>query len=94
MAQSTLGQLLSEWDPPAKEEVFFKNLICILDDVYPENWRDWVVNTPTYTDLFGEAISSDLECRLRFAVLTVILAKAHSQETTLCERRYRKLKRT
>lgn len=87
-----MGQL-SEWAPPAEEEVFFKNLIRILDEVYPDNWRDWVVNTPTYTDLFGEAISSDLECRLRFAVPTVRLARAHSQENSLSERRYRKIKR-
>lgn len=88
-----MGQV-SEWEPPAEEETFYKNLLRILDEVYPGNWREWVVNTPTYTDLFGDAISSDLECRLRFAVPTIRLAQAHSQtEATLSERRYRKIKR-
>ncbi|KAJ8710599.1 hypothetical protein PYW08_009114 [Mythimna loreyi] len=92
MEQTTLGTL-TEWTTPAKEEKFFKNIINLLDEVYPENWRDWVINITTYKDLFGESISSDTECRLRFAIPTVKLAKAYSPEHTLSERRYKKIKR-
>jgi hypothetical protein len=92
MAQSTMGAL-AEWSPPAEEETFYKNIIRILDELYPEDWREWVVNTPTYKDLFGERISSDSECRLRFAVPTELLAKAHSDESSLSERRYKRIKR-
>lgn len=92
MEQTTLG-MLTEWRPPAKEERFFNNIVNLLDEVYPDQWRAWVVNTTTYKDLFGETISSDTECRLRFAIPTVRLAKAHSPENTLSERRYKKIKR-
>ncbi|KAJ8704219.1 hypothetical protein PYW08_012943 [Mythimna loreyi] len=92
MEQTTLGTL-TEWTTPAKEEKFFKNIINLLDEVYRDNWRDWVINITTYKDLFGESISSDTECRLRFAIPTVKLAKAYSPEHTLSERRYKKIKR-
>uniref|UniRef100_A0A2A4K8D1 Uncharacterized protein n=1 Tax=Heliothis virescens TaxID=7102 RepID=A0A2A4K8D1_HELVI len=61
MEQITLGTL-TEWRPPAKEEAFFNNVVQILDEVFPDNWRAWIINTLTYNDLFGEQISSDLEC--------------------------------
>ncbi|PZC71549.1 hypothetical protein B5X24_HaOG213163 [Helicoverpa armigera] len=92
MEQVTLGSL-TEWRPPTKEEAFFNNVVQILDEVFPDNWRAWVINIPSYNELFREHISSDLECRLRFAIPTIRLAKAYSTETTLSERRYKKIKR-
>lgn len=84
---------LAEWSPPPDEELFFRNVIRVLDELYPQNWRDWVVNTPSHEDLFGEKINSDLECRLRFAVPTALLAKAHHNGSSLSERRYKRIKR-
>ncbi|KOB66691.1 Uncharacterized protein OBRU01_15725 [Operophtera brumata] len=92
MVRSTMGAL-TEMKPPDEEEMFFKNVISTLDEVYPNSWRAWVINSPAYEDLFGESITSDLECRLRFAIPTVKLAKAYSSETSLSERRYRKIKK-
>lgn len=84
---------LADWQPPDKEAVFFGNIIRIMDEYYPSDWRNWIVNVTTYEDLFGEKISSDLECRLRFAIPTVALALAYSTNPTLSERRYRSIKR-
>lgn len=93
MAQSTMGAL-ANWRPPAEDEIFFKNIVMVLEEVYPHEWKEWVVNTPTYEDLFGAKITSELECRLRFAIPTVKLAKAHSEAYSLSERRYKQIKRT
>lgn len=92
MARTTMGAL-TEMQPPDKEKLFFNNVITTLDEVYPNSWRAWVINSPTYEDLFGESITSDLECRLRFAIPKVKLAKAYSSETTPSERRYRRIKK-
>lgn len=85
---------LTEWGPPAEDENFYNNIVRTLDELYPDDWRQWVINTPTYEDLFGEKISSDQECRLRFAIPTVKLAKAYcGADSSLSERRYKRIKR-
>lgn len=86
---------LAEWEPPPDEALSYARLIDILDDTYPNTWRSWEVNSVEYHDLFGDKISADEECRLRFCVPTTELACAFSQETpsSLSERKYKAIKR-
>lgn len=93
MAPCTMGDL-ADWVPSDKEEKFFHNIVAVLDELYPSDWRGWVVERLEYKDLFGETISPDLECRLRFAIPTTRLAKAYSSDLNLSERRYKHIKRT
>lgn len=92
MNQTTMGTLAT-WEPPPDEAEFFRKIIEILDEVYPENWRAWEVNDVSFEDLFGKSISSDDENRLRFAIPTVDLALAYGC-SSLSERKYKQIKRT
>lgn len=91
--ERTTLRALASWDPPPDEVEFFKKIIEILDDVYPEGWRSWEVNDVSFEDLFGKNISADDENRLRYAIPTVRLAEAFGC-STLSERKYRHIKRT
>ncbi|KAJ2937122.1 hypothetical protein O0L34_g19446 [Tuta absoluta] len=73
---TSMGKL-AEWSPPPEEANFYQNIVQLVDTLYPEDWREWVVNELEHKDLFGESIPPDLECRLRFALPTVGLARAY-----------------
>lgn len=93
VAHTTMGEL-ADWNPPPDEEIFFSNILRLLDEIYPKDWRSWVVNHVDFEDIFGgENISSDAECRLRFAIPTTRLAKAYKNDFSLSERRYKQIKR-
>ncbi|KAJ2940901.1 hypothetical protein O0L34_g10162 [Tuta absoluta] len=93
MALTTLGELAT-WEPPPEESEQFGRFIGILDKFYPDNWRLWQVNNVSFEDLFGDEITSDDECRLRFALPTVELAKIlNKEQPSLSERRYKVIKR-
>ncbi|KAJ8729876.1 hypothetical protein PYW07_016914 [Mythimna separata] len=93
MQRTTLGELAS-WEPPPDELDCFQSFINIIDEFYPDDWRSWEVNNVSYEDLFGDRISSDEECRLRFAVPTLHLAYAFSEgPPSLSERKYKRIKR-
>ncbi|KAJ8728379.1 hypothetical protein PYW08_016764 [Mythimna loreyi] len=93
MQRTTLGELAS-WEPPHDEIIYFQNFVSIIDEFYPDDWRSWEVNSVSYEDLFGDRISSDEECRLRFAVPTLHLAYAFSEgPPSLSERKYKRIKR-
>ncbi|KAI5644769.1 hypothetical protein NE865_03115 [Phthorimaea operculella] len=95
MARTTMGKL-ADWSPPPEEANFYRNIVQLIDVVYPKDWREWVVNELEYEDLFGESISPDVECRLRFALPTVALARAYEDQNDnppLSERRYKHIKR-
>lgn len=86
---------LADWSPPEEDKNFYDNVVRTIEDFYPDDWKTWVVNDISFEDLFGgNEAPSDLECRLRFALPTVNLAKAHSPENNLSERRYKRFKRT
>lgn len=93
MQRTTLGEL-ALWEPPPDEIDYFQRFISIIDEFYPDDWRSWEVNNVSYEDLFGDRISSDEECRLRFAVPTLHLAYAFSDGSpSLSERKYKSIKR-
>lgn len=88
---------IANWTPPPDEAPAYARLIQKMDEIYPENWRFWVVNRVDYEDLFGRKISADEECRLRFAIPTEQLAFIFNDGTTtlsLSERKYKAIKRT
>lgn len=93
MQRTTLGEL-ALWEPPPDEIDYFQRFISVIDKFYPDDWRSWEVNNVSYEDLFGDKISSDEECRLRFAVPTLHLAYAFSDGSpSLSERKYKSIKR-
>lgn len=87
---------LALWEPPPDESHQFSKFVALLDQFYPRTWRSWEINDISYEELFGEKISSDEECRLRFAVPTIELAHVFSEEKpkSLSERKYKAIKRT
>lgn len=95
MQRTTMGDLAS-WEPSPGDEEQYSRFVSILDEFYPEDWRSWEVNEVSYEDLFGAKITSDDECRLRFAIPTVHLAHAFAKRGTnpsLSERKYKEIKR-
>lgn len=62
-----------KWIPPEEDAQAYKKVICVLDEHYPKGWRTWEVENLSFTELFGETLTSDMECRLRFAIPTIDL---------------------
>ncbi|XP_045760888.1 uncharacterized protein LOC123864467 isoform X3 [Maniola jurtina] len=93
MASTTMGELCLRPVSP-EQEGFFSRIIQIIEDTYPDDWRSWEIQDLSYSDLFGEKISSRIEAKLRFAIPTAEMAMAYCpNDASLSEKKYRLIKR-
>lgn len=87
----TLGEIA--FNPPSDvDATAWNGLVDFIEENFPDDWRSWEISNYSFTDLFGEEISTSVEAKLRFAIPNEHLAKAF-EIPTLSERSYRQIRR-
>lgn len=93
MAPISMGDLCA-LPTPTEDKEFCNRIIKIINDNYPQDWKSWEVENYTYTELFGETISSKTEAKIRFAIPTAQLGEAYTpNDPSLSEKKFRIIKR-
>lgn len=69
MTSTTMGDICSRAVPQEDVE-FLHRIVKIIDENYPNNWRDWEIEDIPYIELFGKTICPKVEAKLRFAIPT------------------------